>query len=90
MKTPSSVGLTTMQAPFIEQARQQGELFIRQPYELYNEDNQEAWRKLYHLLLPRWEKYANQKFLEGINNLALNPHQIPKLEEIIPFIKIKI
>lgn len=87
MKTQSPVGLTTTKAPFIEQAREHGELFIRQPYELYNEDNQEAWRKLYQLLLPRWEKYANHKFLDGIKNLALNPYSIPKLEEVNQFLE---
>ena len=49
---------------------------------VYNENNQEAWRKLYTLLLPRWKKYANEKFLEGVEKLALNSDRIPQLEEI--------
>lgn len=80
-------GLTTTKAPFIEDARQQGQLFIRQPYELYNEDNQEAWRQLYRLLLPRWEKYANEKFLQGVQKLALQPHCIPRLEDVNKFLE---
>lgn len=80
-------GLTTTKAPFIEKARKEGELFIRQPYELYSEDNQEAWRKLYRLLLPKWEKYANDKFLKGIEMLALQPDRIPKLEEVNQFLE---
>jgi hypothetical protein len=39
-------GLTTTMAPFIEEAQANGETFIRQPYELYSEENQESWRKL--------------------------------------------
>ncbi len=80
-------GLTTTKAPFIEKARQQGELFIHQPYELYSEDNQSAWQQLYSLLLPRWEKYANEKFLQGVNMLAINPSRIPRLEEVNQFLE---
>ncbi len=87
MNNPRSFGLTTTKAPFIENARQDGELFIHQPYELYNEDNQEAWRKLYALLLPKWEKYANEKFLEGVQKLALNARHIPRLEEVNRFLE---
>lgn len=82
-----NIGLTTTKAPFIEKAKQNGELFIRQPYELYNEDNQKAWQQLYKLLLPKWERYANEKFMEGIRSLALQPHRIPKLEEINKFLE---
>lgn len=79
-------GLTTNKAPFIENARQTGALFIQQPYELYNEDNQKAWRLLYRLLLPKWQKYAHEKFLTGIESLALSPNAIPKLDEINKFL----
>ena len=80
-------GLTTTKAPFIENARRQNELFIRQPYELYSEDNQRAWRQLYQLLLPKWERYANDKFLLGVNRLALKPDAIPKLEDVNKFLE---
>src|SRR5579862_5043309 len=80
-------GLTTTKAPFIENARENGSLFIHQPYELYNEDNQEAWRKLYALLRPKWEKYANKKFMQGIEALCLNPLCIARLEEINAFLE---
>lgn len=75
-------GLTTTKAPFIEEAKHRGELFIRQPYELYNADNQSAWEQLYQLLIPRWEKYANDKFLEGLRLLSIDQHHIPKLADI--------
>jgi phenylalanine-4-hydroxylase len=75
------IGLTTNNAPFIEQARAHGEIYIRQPYELYSEANQETWRRLYARMKPRWEMYANPKFREGVNNLALDPASAPVLAE---------
>ena len=78
--------LTTTRAPFIEEARHGGKLFIRQPYELYSEANQETWRRLYARILPRWRKYANARFLEGIERLSLNPRRIPRLEDINRFL----
>ncbi len=85
--TTTSPGLTTTRAPFIEQARAAGEFFIRQPYELYSPDNQETWRRLYARIRPRWEQYAHPKFLEGVANLALDPQQIPRLEDINRFLE---
>jgi len=85
--TATAVGLTTTKAPFIEEARAHGELYIRQPYELYSDENQETWRQLYARILPRWRQYANRKFLEGIGQLALDPHDIPRLEDINRFLK---
>lgn len=80
-------GLTTTKAPFIENAQKAGQIFIRQPYELYNEENQEAWRKLYALLRPKWERFANAKFMQGIASLCLKPDRIPTLEEINKFLE---
>lgn len=80
-------GLTTTKAPFIENAKKEGQLFIDQPYELYSEDNQQAWRTLYELLLPRWKKYANDKFLQGIEMLAITPNHIPRMEEVNQFLE---
>mgnify|MGYP005836899537 CR=1 FL=1 len=83
----TAVGLTTTRAPFIEQARAGGELFIRQPYELYSDENQDTWRRLYARIRPRWEQYANAKFLEGVRRLALDPHAVPRLEDINCFLR---
>ncbi len=83
----SAPGLTTTKAPFIEQAKARGEVYIEQPYDLYSEENQETWRRLYARIRPRWEKYAHPKFLEGVQNLALNPDRIPRLEEINQFLE---
>jgi phenylalanine-4-hydroxylase len=79
-------GLTTNKAPFIEQARAHGEIYIEQPYELYSQENQETWRRLYARMKPRWEKYANPKFREGVSNLALDPNNIPRLEDVNRFL----
>ena len=81
-----SIGLTTTESPFIEEARLKGELYIRQPYELYSEENHQAWNKLYSRMLPRWERYANEHYLDGIGRLRLDPHRIPKLEAVNRFL----
>ena len=75
-------GLTTTKAPFIENAQQNGERFIHQPYELYSEENQDTWRRLYAAMRPKWEKYAVPKFMEGIESLMLDPHAIPRLDDV--------
>jgi phenylalanine-4-hydroxylase len=80
-------GLTTTRAAFIEKARSQGELFIHQPYELYSDENQETWRRLYAAIAPKWRKYAHPRFLQGVDQLALNPERIPRLEEINEFLE---
>lgn len=83
----ATAGLTTTKAPFIEQARADGEIFIRQPYELYSPENQETWRRLYTRMVPRWERYANARFREGLAKLAMDPQQVPRLEDINRFLK---
>ena len=79
-------GLTTGEAPFIEQARHDGQLYIAQPYELYSEENDAAWRRLYERLRPRWERYANAHFLEGIRALRLDPTRVPRLTDVNRFL----
>jgi phenylalanine-4-hydroxylase len=79
-------GLTTTQAPFVEEAQKNGQVFIRQPYELYSEANQEAWRRLFTRIKPRWYHYANDAFLRGIDSLCLDPDHIPKLEDVNRFL----
>lgn len=87
---PSNVaqgsGLTTTQAPFIEQAQAKGELYIFQPYELYSEENHEAWRQLFARMLPRWNRYANEHFQAGIDALCLDPNRVPKLDDVNTFL----
>lgn len=80
-------GLTTTQAPFIEEAQGRGELYIFQPYDLYSSENHEAWRKLFARMLPRWERYANPHFLKGIASLCLDPERVPRLEDVNKFLE---
>jgi phenylalanine-4-hydroxylase len=75
-------GLTTGNAPFVEQARNRGELYISQPYELYTAANHEAWRRLCERMRPRWDRYANSHFLQGIDTLRLPTDRVPRLDDI--------
>ena len=80
-------GLTTNRAPFIDEAQQKGEIYIRQPYELYSEENHEAWRRLFARMEPRWDRYANPHFLKGIHSLCLDPLKVPRIEDVNKFLK---
>jgi phenylalanine-4-hydroxylase len=81
----SPEGLTTTKAAFIEQAQSRGELYIHQPYELYSNANHEAWRRLYARMHDRWVKYANRRFLQGLETLCLTPEKVPKLDDVNRF-----
>ena len=80
-------GLTTRQAPFIEEARSRGELYIQQPYDLYSEENHQAWRRLYSRMPPLWDKYANPHFLAGLRSLRLSPDRVPRLDDVNRFLR---
>src|SRR3954451_17616876 len=82
----SAIGLTTTEASFIELARQRGELYIEQPYELYSEENHVAWRTLYARMFPLWQRHANEHFQKGIGSLCLDPERIPRLEDVNRFL----
>jgi len=82
----SSIGLTTTRAPFIEQAQAEGRLYITQPYELYSDANHDAWHRLFTRMEDRWRRYANPRFLQGIDNLCLDPERVPRLEDVNRFL----
>jgi phenylalanine-4-hydroxylase len=82
----AAAGLTTTKSPFIEQAQAHGDLYIEQPYDLYTAENHEAWRRLYARMEDRWQRYANERFLEGIGSLCLDPRQVPRLEDVNRFL----
>lgn len=86
VETGAGPGLTTTKAPFIEQAQATGQLYIHQPYELYTEANHEAWRRLYARMGDRWRRYANERFLQGIDNLCLDPERVPRLDDVNRFL----
>jgi len=75
-------GLTTGHAPFVEAARNRGDLYIEQVYDLYSPENHSAWRQLYQRLQPRWERYANDHFLKGMEALHLSPERVPRLADV--------
>ncbi|HTX38251.1 MAG TPA: phenylalanine 4-monooxygenase [Bryobacteraceae bacterium] len=81
-QTLTAPGLTTGHAPFVEEARNRGDLYISQPYELYSKENHEAWAKLFSRIRPRWERYANDHFLKGVEALALPADRVPRLEDV--------
>jgi len=87
MSTSFPTGMTSTEAAFIEEARSRGQLYIHQPYELYSDENHETWRRLYARMAPRWDKYANPHFLDGIHSLCLSPSRIPRLEEVNRFLR---
>ena len=80
------IGLTTTQSPFIEAVQAQGDLYIEQPYELYSEENHSTWSQLYARMTERWQRYGNPHFLQGIENLRLNPTCVPRLEDVNAFL----
>ena len=87
IKVPcTSVGLTTTEAAFIEQARNNGELYIDQPYQLYSEDNHAAWKSLFGRMRPQWDRFANEHFMKGIESLCLDPSRVPKLDDVNQFL----
>lgn len=79
------MGLTTTKAPFIEQAQANGQIYIHQPYELYSEENHETWRRLMARQTERWQRYANRRFLDGLDVLHLDWQKVPRLEDINKF-----
>jgi len=81
-------GLTTHQAAYIQQAQQCGQIYIPQRYELYSEENHETWRRLFARMKPRWERFANEHFLEGIRSLCLDPERVPRLADVNRFLQL--
>jgi phenylalanine-4-hydroxylase len=81
-QTLIAAGLTTGHAPFVEEARNRGDLYIHQPYELYSEENHSAWRGLFARIRPRWERYANDRFLHGVEALNLPSDRVPRLDDV--------
>jgi phenylalanine-4-hydroxylase len=84
--TAKPEGLTTTKAPFIEKAQAEGQLYIEQPYELYSEENHDTWRRLFQTIRPKWDKYANDRFMQGVEKLMLSPDAIPRLDDINKFL----
>ncbi|HTA19499.1 MAG TPA: phenylalanine 4-monooxygenase [Polyangia bacterium] len=84
---PPGSGLTTTKAAFIEAARAHGDVYIHQPYELYSAENHATWGRLLARMHDRWERFANHRYLEGLERLHLPPDRVPRLDEINGFMK---
>jgi len=84
---PLATGLTTTKAPFIDDARARGDIYITQPYELYSADNHTTWHRLWTRMQERWRRYANERFLHGLDVLRLDPDHVPPLEDVNRFMK---
>jgi phenylalanine-4-hydroxylase len=78
--------LNSTEAPEIQESPAH-ELFTSQPYAQYSEEDHQTWRRLYARILPKWDRYANPHFLKGIQALSLNPHHVPRLEDVNQFLR---
>ncbi len=79
-------GLTTTKAPYIENAVNNGEMYIDQPYELYSSENHDAWQRLYARMQDRWTRYANPRFLDGLATLCFEATHVPRLDDVNKFL----
>jgi phenylalanine-4-hydroxylase len=84
---PPGSGLTTTKAAFIEEAKAHGEIYIHQPYELYSTENHATWARLIARMHDRWERFANHRYLEGLETLHLPADRVPRLEDVNRFMK---
>lgn len=78
-------GLTTTRAPYIENAVRNGEMYIVQPYELYSAANHDVWQRLYARMREHWIRYANSRFLDGLDALCIDATRVPRLEDVNRF-----
>ena len=82
---PGSGPLTTSTA-ISEVACSGGRALNHQPYELYSEANHSTWRNLYRRNVNLWARYANERFLEGLECLHLPEDRLPRLDEVTAFL----
>lgn len=79
--------LTTTKAPFIEDAVANGQMYITQPYEMYSAANHDVWQRLYARMQDRWVRYANRRFLDGLDTLCFEATHVPRLEDVNKFME---
>jgi phenylalanine-4-hydroxylase len=84
---PPGSGLTTTKAAFIEDAKAHGEIYVHQPYELYSPENHATWARLIARMHDRWERFANHRYLEGLETLHLPADRVPRLDDVNRFMK---
>jgi len=74
--------LTTGTSEYVGEQQAAGAMQISQPYELYSQENQATWTRLYTRMEPLWQQYGAPAFLEGRKKLGLHADAIPRLEEV--------
>jgi phenylalanine-4-hydroxylase len=79
-------GLTTAYATALERAGPAGQLFVRQTHKLYSEADHATWRYLCSRMRERWVRYANERFLEGLEGLHLPEDRVPRLTDVNAFL----
>ena len=55
--------------------------------QVYSDENHKTWQTLYTRMLPKWKRYANLHFLNGISSLSLPADRIPLLEDVNQFLR---
>ena len=78
--------LTSERSLFIDQAQREGRIYVHQPYDLYSAENHRSWERLYSGMAPRWQSYANEHFLQGLERLSLDANCVPRLEDVNKFL----
>ena len=61
-------------------------LLTRQNYKLYSEVDHSTWRHLYSRMREPWARYANDRFLEGLECLHLREDRVPRLDQVNAFL----
>ncbi|MEP6538397.1 MAG: phenylalanine 4-monooxygenase [Bryobacteraceae bacterium] len=52
----------------------------------YTPEHHRVWKQLYARMRPKWERYANASYLQGLSALRLDPDSIPRLENVNRFL----
>lgn len=74
--------LTTGTSEYVGGQQAAGAMQIAQLYQLYSEENQQTWTRLYTRMEPLWAKYGAPAFMEGRRKLDLHAEAIPRLEDV--------
>lgn len=72
--------------PALLEAPTSHDLFIAQDWNAYTPENHLAWQRLYGRMRPEWKHFANERFLEGVDNLCFPADRIPRLDDVNRFL----
>ncbi len=61
-------------------------LFIRQSYESYAAADHATWHCLVARMKQLWNRYANERFLDGVEELRLSLDAVPHIDELNAFL----